>query len=478
MLFKQLAKDSAIYGGADFVSKIVSFFTFPFIARALNPESFGFVELILTSTALIAVVGNVGANNSVQRFYWDSDVDQIEQKRILSSGFFSLICIFTALFVIISFVILVFLPQLGTEFNFTWIGIFSALVLMMGTQWTQYLLDVLRLQFKVWEYFLISIISRVFSSILGLICVVIYNTGIDGFLFAQASVIMLVLPLAFYFVRKDFRVVYLSKKWILELLNFGYPFIFSSLAYWVFSSQDRWMLASMSSVNEVGIFSISFRFASVLLFISAAFGQAWSPFAMKLRVDRPTEYRQLYGDILLILFFIMAFLGTLISLFSGELIAKFLGEKYIESGLSLIVLVFSIVFQSTQQITGIGISLEKKTILFVHLSWIAAAINFLLNYILIPYYGSLGASFATLISYMFLSGGYLYFTQKLHPIYLNFKKLVFLVIICFLSITSSLYLFSTEFSFWHLIIKVGFSILFLFFGLMIIPYKKMKYVKD
>ena len=477
-MFKQLAKDSAIYGGADFVSKIVSFFTFPFIARALNPESFGFVELIMTSTALIAVVGNVGLNNSVQRFYWDSDVDQIEQKKVVSSGFFSLLGLFLALFIIISFVILVFFPELGTEFNFTWVGVFSALVLMMGGQWTQYLLDVLRLQFKAWEYFTISIISRVFSSILGLIFVVVYSTGIDGFLVAQASVVILVLPLAFYFVRKDFGIVYISKKWIVELFKFGYPFIFSSLAYWVFSSQDRWMLASMSSVNEVGIYSVSFRFASVLMFISAAFGQAWSPFAMKLRVDRPTDYRELYGDILLILFFIMVFLGAVISLFSGEIIATLLGEKYIDSGLSLIVLVFSIVFQSTQQITGLGISLEKKTILFVHLSWITAGLNFIFNYLLIPYYGSLGASFATLISCMFLSGGYLYFTQKLHPIYFSYKKLVILILISVLILISSLFLFTTEFLFWTTLIKVGLLILFLMFGFIIIPYKKLMYVKN
>lgn len=477
-MFKQLAKDSAIYGGADFVSKLVSFFTFPFIARALNPESFGFVELIMTSTALIAVVGNVGLNNSVQRFYWDSDVDQIEQKRIVSSGFFSLISIFTALFVIISFVILVFFPELGTEFNFTWVGVFSALVLMMGGQWTQYLLDVLRLQFKAWEYFAISIVSRVFSSILGLIFVVVYKTGIDGLLLAQASVVIFVLPLAFYFVRKDFGIVYVSNKWIVELFNFGYPFIFASLAYWVFSSQDRWMLASMSSVNEVGIFSVSFRFASVLMFVSAAFGQAWSPFAMKLRIDRPADYRELYGDILLILFFIMGFFGAVISLFSGEIITAFIGEKYIDSGLSLIVLVFSIVFQSTQQITGLGISLEKKTILFVHLSWITAGLNFIFNYLLIPYYGSLGASFATLISYVFLSGGYLYFTQKLHPIYFSYKKLVILILISVLILIFSLFLFTTEFLFWTTLIKVGLLILFLMFGFIIIPYKKLMYVKN
>jgi O-antigen/teichoic acid export membrane protein len=238
------------------------------------------------------------------------------------------------------------------------------------------------------------------------------------------------------------------------------------------------MLASMSSVNEVGIFSVSFRFASVLMFVSAAFGQAWSPFAMKLRVDRPADYRELYGDILLILFFIMGFFGAVISLFSGEIIAAFIGEKYIDSGLSLIVLVFSIVFQSTQQITGLGISLEKKTSLFVHLSWITAGLNFIFNYLLIPYYGSLGASFATLISYMFLSGGYLYFTQKLHPIYFSYKKLVILILISVLILISSLFLFTTEFFFWTTLIKVGLLILFLMFGFIIIPYKKLMYVKN
>jgi O-antigen/teichoic acid export membrane protein len=71
-VIRQLAKDSAIYGGADLVSKVISFFTFPFIAKALSPESFGFLELILTSTALLGVVSNFGLNNAVQRFYWDT----------------------------------------------------------------------------------------------------------------------------------------------------------------------------------------------------------------------------------------------------------------------------------------------------------------------------------------------------------------------------------------------------------------------
>ena len=53
MVFRRLAKDSAIYGSADFLSKIISFFTFPLIAAALSPKAFGVLELIATAMALL-----------------------------------------------------------------------------------------------------------------------------------------------------------------------------------------------------------------------------------------------------------------------------------------------------------------------------------------------------------------------------------------------------------------------------------------
>ena len=73
MIFRRLAKDSVIYGGADFLTKLFSFFTFPIIAAVLSPKIFGTLELILTSTALLGLIMNCGLNNSVQRFYWDKN---------------------------------------------------------------------------------------------------------------------------------------------------------------------------------------------------------------------------------------------------------------------------------------------------------------------------------------------------------------------------------------------------------------------
>jgi hypothetical protein len=49
------------------------------------------------------------------------------------------------------------------------------------------------------------------------------------------------------------------------------------------------MLTSMNTVEEVGIYSVAFRFASVVLFVAVAFEQAWSAIAIKLRTDCPSQ---------------------------------------------------------------------------------------------------------------------------------------------------------------------------------------------
>ncbi|MFN3998511.1 flippase [Algoriphagus sp.] len=476
MVFRQLAKDSAIYGGADLVSKTINFFTFPFIAKALSPESFGFLELILTSTALLGVMGNFGLNNSLQRFYWDPEVQPSDRKELVSSGLIAQVLILSVLLVLAAGICLVFFPEVGTAYAFTWLGVFAALLLMAANQWTQYLLDVIRLQFRPWSFLTVSMISRVLSAVLGLIAVVYLGKGIDGLLGAQAVVVILVLPVALFIVKNEFSIASFSKKWAKELLQYGYPFIFSALAYWIFTSQDRWMLASFSSVEEVGIYSVSFRFASVILFVSAAFGQAWSPVAMKIRADHPESYPKIYGDVLMILIFGMALIAGVIGLFSGEIIHLLMGEEYLKSALPMVLLAFAIVFQASQQITGIGISLEKRTILFAHLSWVTTVINFGLNWILIPQYGALGASWATAISYLFLTGSYFFFTQRFHPIKISYTRLTLILAMTFAVIFLSFWFYKPELFAVTILIKIGLIFAFLGLGLSIIPLKNMKNV--
>tara|TARA_B100000902_G_scaffold390594_1_gene439790 strand:+ start:771 stop:2216 length:1446 start_codon:yes stop_codon:yes gene_type:complete len=471
LILAKLAKDSAIYGGADFLTKILSFLVFPFIAAALSTKAFGLLELILTITALVGMIVNCGLNSSVQRFYWDKDTTVEMQQVIVTSGYSAQI-VFGVIFLIIGFMFLPFLTSIFKENDIpiSWITLISALFLIVFMEWIKYALDVIRLHFTPWKFFFLAMQSRVLVAFFGLYAVVFLGLGIDGFLVSHALGLIISTPLAIWFIRKDINLAKLDLEWVKELVKYGYPFIYAGLAFWLFSSMDRWMLASMNSFEEVGIYSVASRLSSIVFFFSMAFGQAWSPIAIKIRTDYPEEYRDIYGQVLVYLIFSMSIVGGGLALFSGEAIYLLFPSEFLPSAMPMLILCFSIVLQSTMQVTAAGISIEKKTFIFARVSWFVALVNFILNYILIPEYGASGAATATLISYFILTISYLYFTQKLHPMKIPWFNLIILVFLVLLIAIISMYSITYSIRIEIIIMKFLFSLVCLIIGFLLLPF--------
>lgn len=473
MLFKNLAKDSIIYGGADFVSKSISFFIFPIVASVLSPQNFGALELILSTTLLLGYIINCGLNNSVQRFYWDSHIT--DQVAIVTSGFISQITFGTIAVAcgLIFIPLILYFPKVN-DLGIGWFTLMSALLLMTLSQWSQFILDVIRLHFRPWRFFGLVMFSRISTLFFSVIAVVSFDLGINGLLGTQFLVLLAVLPLGIFSIKKDLNFFKFSLKKAKQLINFGYPFIFTGIAFWLFSSMDRWMLAYMCSVEEVGIYSIAFRFSSVVAFLSAAFGQAWSPVAIKIRRDYPESYRTIYGQILLFITFIMLVAGGGAALFAGETINLILPGQYLSSALPLIILNFGVILQSTQHVTAIGISLENKTFLFARLAWLTAVVNFLGNCFMIPLFGAEGAATTTLISFAVLTFSQFFLTQHLHRLDIDWKRFIGLLLIaCFVLVVSVNYL-SFEISVYLTTAKIIFAIFCFFIGFKLIPIGSIK----
>lgn len=427
-MLKKLFKDSIIYGGSDFVLKFIAFFTFPIIASTLSTQEFGILELISTLMGFAIFFARCGLSNSVQRYYWDEN-SLNQQKDIIMSGLITLLTLSLVIVTIGVFSIPFLMPVVfDAELPIGSVALYSAVCLILFLPSQEFVLNTLRLHFSPWKYFSFSVLSRVFVVFAGLYAVVYLNEGVGGYLLSQLIVSIFIFPIGFLFIKKDL-VAKFNFKWVKTLLVFGYPFIFVDMAYWIFSSMDRWMLASMTSIEDVGIYSVASRFSMIVLFVSTAFGMAWSPYAIKLKTDYPNNYKEMYSEILLVLVMILIIVGGTIALFSGEIIVLLMPKEYEGSIIPLIILCFSIVIQTTQQVTAIGISIEKKTYLFARLAWGTAIVNLVANYFLIPEFGVSGAAWATLLSYIILTSSYLYASQKLHPIPVNYPHLSWLIML-------------------------------------------------
>lgn len=478
MIFKTLAKDSVIYGGADLITKLIYFFTFPIVASYLSTRSFGVFELIFTTISLCGIFVNCGLNNAVQRYYWDKDTTENVQSCIVTSGLFAQI-IFGVVAILIGLIAMPFIFSYIEDLSLpiTMLSLIAAIFILPLSQWTQYILDVLRLHFAPWSFFVLALLTRGLSLAFGVLAVVWLHLGVDGLLTAQALTLFILMPLSLWMIRKNLSFRFFNLKWFKELIHFGYPFIYSGIAYWLFGSMDRWMLASMASVEEVGIYSVAFRFASVVLFVSVAFGQAWSPLAMKIRKDFPNEYRSVFGYVLLILLYVMLTFGGGVALFSGEILSLLMPEEYFSSAFPLAILCFGIILQSSQQVTAIGVSIEKKTYLFARVSWLVAFVNLIGNFILIPLLGASGAAISTLISYFVLTSSYVYLTQNLHPLVLEWKKIIFLFLLGGATLFFALHFLTETIDILLIAIKLLISTIFLYLGWQLLPLNELKAIK-
>jgi O-antigen/teichoic acid export membrane protein len=237
---------------------------------------------------------------------------------------------------------------------------------------------------------------------------------------------------------------------------------------------DRWMLTAYTSLNEVGIYSVAFKFSSIILFISTAFGMAWSPIAIKIKTDYPQVYKSIYADLLLVLLFFMLFCASVLSLFSGEIVEALISKEYSKSSYPLIFLCFGVALYTTGQITAAGISIEQKTHLFGRIAWLSVFLNFVLNWIIIPVYGSIGAALSTLVCHLFVTVSYMYFSQKLHFVPFQYKRLLTLLTLALLIVFISFAFHSHEFLLKQTLFKILSIFTFCVASYLIIPKENLK----
>lgn len=431
-MIKKLGREVAIYAGGDFLFKIIAFAVFPIYAHIFSVSDFGTMALLTVSASLIGGIINLGINNSVQRYYWDPAIDREQQPVIVSTGLLQLISI--GIVVLSSIVAFVYGSRdfIYYKYGIKWGIALLVICNILQEQILQYAMDTIRLHFHPVRFLIISFSKNLLGVCIGLWLVVEMKMGLYGFFLGALLGSFSAIPIAIWFIRKDLT-LHIDKAFAKRLFQFGYPFVFTLIAYWVFNSMDRWMLAAWSNIQEVGIFSIAYKFAAIVTFISSAFGQAWSPHAIKLMRD-DVDYRRTYSRIFSIWFFILAIIGFIISLFSKELLILLTPKEYWPATNVLIIITAGTVMYGTTQITALGISLEKKTGFLTFGAALSALFNLVLNIILIPRFGATGAAISTMLSYTLLTSTFLFWTQKLHPLPLEKRKLIFCCLIVFLSI--------------------------------------------
>jgi len=379
-------------------SACLSLVTFPVLAWFYSPEDIGRISMLQVICSLVVLFFSLGLDQAYVREFNETNDKARLTKTIFWPGFILLI---TTLGVLTPFFkeITSFLFDEQELYIFL---LFSCALVFLYLE--RYFSVFLRMKEYASAYSLTKVVSK--ALFLTLICIVYFDRELARFSYlAMIQVIswFATILVMIFFLKDEISWIISSrveKNKLLPLLQFSYPLVLSSAAFWGLSSLDRLMLKSYASFAELGVYSIAVSLAGTAALVQQFFSILWLPTIYKW-VSKGVELDkvQKIASMTQLLSFVLIPLVGLLS----WIVALFLPENYQYLHFILAACMIGPLFMMVSEVTGIGISIVRKTKYLSFVSGFSLIVNAFLNYFLIPNYGARGAATATAISfYIFL----------------------------------------------------------------------------
>jgi O-antigen/teichoic acid export membrane protein len=266
--------------------------------------------------------------------------------------------------------------------------------------WAQMNYEQLTSLFRVEErsiaFVLASLANILITVAATVLLVVVFDKGPLGVLVGNFTGTLCVY-LALLAYRREQLGLQFDRRLLREMNRFGIPLVPSALALWVTNFSDRFFLVKLADAREVGLYSIGVRIASAIVLLLTAFRMAWPAFAYSIEDD--AEARRTYGFVLTYLIAVVSWLALTLGLLAPWLVRLLTTPAFYDGQRVVAPLAFAGAAQAGYVVVAIGIGRTRRT----QFNWVvtgaAALLNVLLNLILIPPYGMMGAAVATVASY-------------------------------------------------------------------------------
>jgi len=422
-MIKSFFKDSIIYTIPSILSKGISVILVPLYTRVLNPSDYGSLDLFMVFANLVNLVVALEISQGVSRYY-ASESDSFRKTLYASTAlWFTFICyiLFSTLMIFLSSSINDILMGQSNQLKAFRCGIFYILV-----NGVFYLVqNQLRWELKSKEYFLVSIILTIITALLGVYFTYLEGLGLFGLILAMTFGSTTASIIALYLLRKSFKFRF-CRNCLLEMLRYSSPLVASGIAVWITLYVDRLMINHFLSIWDVGVFSVGYKLASVAGFAIIGFQGALTPlvFAHYENPNTAKDIEKIFRYFIAIALIIYLFIG----LFANDILVLMTTPNYYDASLVIPYLIPAI-FISKMYIFAPGIGIAKKTGIILWINIFCGVLNLFLNFYMIPRFGFIGASVATMFSYFITFLLYINYSQKYYYVAHNWIRII-LVTIC------------------------------------------------
>lgn len=389
--YSYLAKNTLLFTISSFGSKILVFLLVPLYTSILSTADYGIADTITTTASLLMYVFTLNIQDAVLRFAIDRG-DNPEQ--CLAFGL-RVLCMGSAIFGAILVVVRVVNP-------FHWEGYIYLFLFLQYFFVALYHIysNYLRAVDKVKEVAISGIITTIVTIICNIFLLLVVRLGIIGYLISMvAGSFVSSVYCNIIIGHSPLKLVCTSVEKSIRrpMLAYSIPLIFNGVAWWMNNSIDKYFVIWMLGQSQNGLLAVSYKIPTIMTVFHTIFFQAWNLSAIKEfdPDDKDGFFAKTYT----------LYNACLVIICSGLIllnipIAKFLFAKdfFVAWNYSS-VLLLSIVFSALAGFVGSVFTAVKNSKIFAVSTVTTAAANCVLNWIMIPMWGVMGAVIATCISF-------------------------------------------------------------------------------
>ncbi len=416
--FKRLGKHSAIYGLSNILSRAIAFILLPLYTRYLTPTDYGVLEILTVTVAFVSIVLQMGLGSAIFKVVL-YDKDKTEEV-LLSTAFYFLV-ISSGVFILILYLLAPSIARLILDTpqyeNLVRIVFFTAFLDIISI----IPLARLRMHEESIKYSVVNIGKFVVGLLLTIYFIAGLKKGVEGLVIAsaiQSGIFALVLV---GILAKALRLTF-SGSALWEMFSFGLPLVPMGVAAAVLSMADRYFLRYYATLEDIGLYALGYKVGLVVNLLVSSFQIAWP--AVLFSVAKRDDAQKFYSKLLTYFMLVLTFVGLGLSVLSREALRVMTTEKFYDAYQVVPLVVLSYIFLGGYYVTAIGTNLMKKTQYLALATITAAIVHLILNFVLIPDYGMMGAAVSTVISYAVMAAISCGSSLKFYPIDYEWGRLL------------------------------------------------------
>ena len=385
---KYLAKNTIIFAIGNIATKLISFVLVPLYTSILSTSQYGVVDLVNTMGNVLAPVLILNISEAVMRFSLDKEADY---KKIMSVGMMALLlAAFLGLAIIPgSKLIIEIAPYAKYVYFYT-----------LSLSASQLFLCYLRGKEKLGLYSVGNIIQTVFIAFLNIVFLRFMGLGVCGYF--TAYIIANFISAIYAFVAgnvirviKEFQI---DKNLTRSMLKYSIVLIPNTFMWWIMNSSDRVMVTSMIGVAANGVYAVSYKLPSLVSTLTTIFNQAWSYSAI--REDGAEDEKSYNNKVFIQLISTVMLLSIALLTVVKPFLKIYIDADYYDAWRYTPFLIVGSAYLTMATFMATSYTVHKDSFGYLFSATFGAALNIVLNYLLIPIISVYGAAFATCVSYI------------------------------------------------------------------------------